>query len=83
MHKDYELVSFLLAGKRRRKVLEALKEPKMPKQLAIELGLSISNISNTLPELVEKGLVECKNPKSHLYKFYARTKKGEEALKSL
>jgi len=61
----------------------ALKEPKIPKEIAKECRISISNVSNTLPELLKKGLVKCKNPKDHYYKYYELTKKGKEVLEQL
>ena len=83
MKKDYELLSFI-HGARRRAVLLSLKdEAKNPKQIADECKISISNISNTLPELVEKGLVICKNPNSHIFKYYEITKKGKELLNQI
>ena len=67
MKKDYTLISFILRGKRRKSVLKALKEPKIPKDIAEECKISISNVSNTLPELVKKGLISCRNPGDHYY----------------
>ena len=81
MKEDYELISFI-HGSRRKAVLNCLKdEPKIPKQIAEECKISISNVSNTLPELVEKELIQCKNPKSKVYRYYEITKKGKELLK--
>ena len=81
MQKDYELISFI-QGSRRKAVLFCIeKQPKIPKQIAEECKISISNVSNTLPELIKKGLIECKNPKSRVYKYYEITKKGRELLK--
>ena len=45
--------------------------------------ISLSNVSNTLPELVKKGLVKCKNPKDHYYKYYELTSNGKSLLKKL
>lgn len=83
MTRDYDLLSFLLRGKRRRNVLLALKEARMPKQVAEKLKLSISNVSNSIAELVDRGLVECVTPKEHIYKFYRITKKGIKALNQM
>ena len=81
MKEDYELISFI-QGSRRKAVLSCLKdEPKIPKQIAEECKVSISNVSNTLPELFKKDLVICKNPKSKIYRYYEITKKGKELLK--
>ena len=83
MKKNFSLISFILRGKRRKSVMVALKEPKIPKEIAKECRISISNVSNTLPELLKKGLVKCKNPKDHYYKYYELTKKGKEVLEQL
>ncbi len=84
MKKDYAQISFILRGSRRKSVFLALKEEaKIPKQIAEECKLSISNVSNTLPELVEAGLVTCNNPKDHYYKYYELTKTGKDLLKEL
>ena len=77
-------MSFILRAKRRKAVLNCLKEcPKIPKDIANECKISISNVSNTLPELVKKELVICKNPKDHYFKYYELTKKGKELIKKL
>jgi DNA-binding MarR family transcriptional regulator len=83
MKKDYELLSFA-QGSRRKAVLLCLGTgTKVPKQIADECKISISNVSNTLAELLEKGLVICNNPQSHIYKYYELTKKGKEIIKNL
>lgn len=83
MKKDYSLISFVLRGSRRKQILVALKEPKIPKNIAEECKISISNVSNTLPELIKEGLVSCKNPEDHYYKYFELTKKGKDLLKEL
>lgn len=83
MSKDYKLLSFLLRGRRRKLVLMALKEPKIPRDIALEYKISISNVSNALNELMKKKLVKCKNPEDHLYKFFELTEEGKKALKLL
>jgi DNA-binding MarR family transcriptional regulator len=80
----YTLVSFILRGSRKKAIFKSLKEkPKIPKDIANECKISISNVSNALPELIEKGLVVCKNPQDHYYKFYELTKKGKKLIKQL
>jgi len=82
--KDYEILSFIQAGKRRKGVLEALKEkPLIPKEIAKKCNISISNVSNTIPALLEKELIECINPKSHTYKYFQLTKKGKDTINSI
>ncbi len=85
MKVDYSSISFLLRGKRRMKVLIALNtdKPKIPKQLAEECKISLSNVSNSLAELLEKSLIKCINPKDKLYRFYTITDKGKNVLKDL
>ena len=83
MEEDYELISFI-QGSRRKAVLSCLKEkPKIPKKISEECKISISNVSNTLPELVNKKLIICKNPKSRIFKYYEITPKGKELLKKV
>lgn len=84
MKKDYSLISFILRAKRRRAIFESLKDcAKIPKDIATECKISISNVSNTLPELVKKGLIKCKNPKDHYFKYYEMTEKGRNIRKLL
>ena len=56
---NYEIISFLMRGKRRNKVLYSLKSPKMPKEIADNCKLSASNVSASLKELFEKDLIKC------------------------
>lgn len=79
MKKDYELVSYLLRGRRRKAVLQSLTKPKTPKEIAKECKISTSNVSKALSELQAKGLVVCITPKAHFYRFYKITKLGKEA----
>lgn len=83
MRINYSLISFILRARRRKAVLSCLKNPKIPKEIAKECEISISNVSNTLPELIKKMLVVCKNPKDHYFKYYELTKKGRKLVKDL
>jgi predicted transcriptional regulator len=84
MEDDYGLISFIMRAKRRKAILLSLRDnPKIPKDIATECQVSISNVSNTLPELVEKGLVICKNPEDHYFKYYELTKKGRDLIQKL
>jgi len=83
MKKDYKTLSFLLRGKRRRVILLALKEPKTPKEVAQECKISISNVSNSLAELMKAEYVMCKTPEAHTYRYFALTKKGRQAISLL
>ncbi|MBL7147339.1 MAG: winged helix-turn-helix transcriptional regulator [Nanoarchaeota archaeon] len=82
--KDYNLISFLQKGKRRLNVLKSLKDkPKTPKEIASELKLSTSNVSNALLELSKQNLVKCITPTAHFYRYYEITKKGKNIIKQL
>lgn len=82
--KDYNLISFLKRGKRRLNVLKNLKDkPKTPKEIASEIKLSTSNVSNALLELKKENLVKCLTPNAHFYRYYEITNKGKNILKNL
>lgn len=80
---DYKTLSFFQRGKRRKAVLLSLKEPKIPKEIAARCKISISNVSNTLAELIKTKFVECVNPEAHTYRYFKLTIKGKKALKLL
>ena len=75
---NYSLLSFVLRGKRRKAILLCLNKPKIPKEIAEECKVSIHNVSKSLRELVNKGLIVCKNPQDKFYRFYEVTNKGKK-----
>lgn len=83
MKKDYGIISFLQAGSRRLKILRGLKKEKTPKQITIECDISISNVSVSLKELKDKGLIICLNEEQHIYRYYKITKKGVKAIEDI
>jgi predicted transcriptional regulator len=80
---NYSLLSFVLRGERRKAILLCLNKPMIPKEIADCCKVSIHNVSKSLKELVDRGLIVCNNPQSHVYKYYELTKKGKEILKEL
>lgn len=78
---NYSLISFILRGERRKKIFLCLNKPKIPKEIAMECKVSIHNVSKSLKELSDKGLIKCRNPKDKFYRFYEITKKGKELLR--
>ncbi len=73
-----ELLSFVLSGKIRVKVLQALlKIEKTPTLLAKEINTHQSTTSRTLKDLEEKELVVCLTPNSKLSRLYSITEKGK------
>lgn len=80
---NYSLLSFVLRGERRKAILLCLNKPMIPKEIANSCNVSIHNVSKSLRELVDRGLIICKNPNDKFYRFYELTKKGKEMLKEL
>jgi len=75
---NWELYSYVIRSKYRRKILLSLSNPKTPSQLADELSINLSHVSRALKELEEKMIVECLTPKVKVGRIYRRTKFGEE-----
>ena len=80
---NYSLLSFILRGERRKAILLCLDKPKIPKEISQACNVSIHNVSKSLKELADKGLIVCKNPEDKFYRFYELTKKGRELLKEI
>ena len=75
-----KLISFVLAGKNRRNILDLLsKETLTPAQILRKANYTyLTHIIRTLKELNKVALIECVNPEARSYKFYKITKKGKE-----
>jgi len=80
---DYSLISFVLRGERRKAILQCLDKPKIPKEIAEKCNVSIHNVSKSLRELVDRGLIKCETPKDKFYRFYSLTDKGKKIRKAL
>ena len=80
---NYSLLSFILRGERRKAILLCLDKPKIPKEISQICNVSIHNVSKSLKELADKGLIVCKNPEDKFYRFYELTKKGKDILKEV
>lgn len=55
----------------------------IPKEIASKCSISIHNVSKSLKELTNKGLIRCENPKDKFYRFYKITKKGQEIKRQI
>jgi DNA-binding MarR family transcriptional regulator len=75
--------SWVVRGSQRKKILEALENPKIPTQLKEETKLSLNNVSDVLKVLSEKGLVKCINPLEKTGRFYELTTKGSKVREEL
>ena len=73
---DIGLYSWILRGSQRRKVLKVLDKPKTPTIVQEETQIKVSNVSDVLREMEDKGLTKCLNPKDKKGRLYTLTKKG-------
>lgn len=76
-----ELISFVMAGEVRTKILLALSESKRtPTLLAKVIGTHQSTTSRALISLEKKGLVKCLTPKAKLSRIYSITNTGKKII---
>ena len=54
-----------------------------PTQIANEIGISVTHVSRSLKDLIERGLVECLTPNERVWKLYKLTKEGMCVLEYL
>lgn len=79
----YDLVSFILRGKFRKKILIELKTPKTPTQLSKKLAIQRSNISRCILELEKKGLLVCLTPNEEMGRLYQISELGKNVLERM
>ncbi|MCK9319149.1 winged helix DNA-binding protein [Methanoculleus sp.] len=74
-----KLISYVLAGKNRRNVLNLISQGAMtPSQILKKAKYTyLTHIIRTLKDLNKMELIECVNPEAKSYKFYKITKKGK------
>ena len=77
---SWKYVGFVIASKNRKAVLTKLENPTTPTILAKSINLNLANVSRTLTELENKGLIECLTPSQRVGRIYSLTKKGKEIL---
>jgi len=78
---DKSLLSFVLRGKNRIKVLKIIsKDEVISAQIEKETKMYKSHVSRTLKELQEKKFIKCVNPKDRVFKFYRITKLGKKVI---
>jgi predicted transcriptional regulator len=80
---SWEDVSYIIRSKNRKSVILELETPKTPTMLARTLKTSMPNISRTLTQLQNKGLVTCLTPEERIGKIYSLTDKGKATLKKI
>lgn len=81
MSKTQQLHGFVIASKRRHRVLRLLgSAPMRPAELAAKTSIEIASVSRTLFQLEKKGLVVCLTPEKSSWRVYAITELGKKAL---
>lgn len=79
-----ELLSYVLSGRIRRKILKALLEiEKTPTILAKEIQTHQSTTSRALADLEKKKLVKCLTPKAKLSRLYSITEVGKKVIQKV
>ncbi len=84
MGDKWELIGKIKSSDWRLKVLKILNiGVKMPSEISKESKISYSHISETLTDLENLGLIECKNPNLRKGKIYSITKLGKTILEEV
>ena len=73
---EWEQYAWVMRGRQRRRVLEALNKPRLPSELKREAGMSLTNLSKTLKSLEDRAIVECLTPGNKTGRIYSLTEKG-------
>ncbi len=79
----WEELSFIISSSYRKKVLEALENPKTPSRISKELNINKTHISKTLKELLSKKIIMCLTPKANKGKLYIISNHGKKILKGI
>lgn len=80
--------AFVMRGKNKKAVFLALGEPKMPRDIMLEVFGAKSEsyfsiVSRALSELQDAGLIEIINPDDKTGRMYRLTKQGDEVARFL
>lgn len=80
---DYEMLAHVRSGRSRQQIVDRLTEgPSTPSDLADEFQTSKQNVTNTLSDLREAGVVHKLNESSRVT-YYGLTKAGERVSEEL
>ena len=79
----YDLISFVVRGKIRKKVLSNLIEPKTPTQLSHIIKTHRSTTSRSILALEKKGLIKCITPGQKMGRYYQITNLGKKILEKI
>jgi len=81
MLRMYDLLSFVVRGQVRKKVLKELDKPLTPTILSEKIRTHRSTTSRAILALEKKGLVKCITPKEKKGRYYQITNRGKEVIK--
>ena len=80
----WAIIGFIKVSPTRYKTLKALeKDFMMPSEIANFTGFRITQVSNALHDLKEKGLVYCMNEEATKGRIYMNTELGLKVLKQI
>ena len=78
------IIGFIKVSQTRYATLKALEDNfLMPSEIAKKTNIRVTQISNSLHDLKEKNLVECKNEEASKGRIYQNTELGSTVLKIL
>lgn len=80
---SWEDISYVVASKTRKSIVLKLETPRTPTFIAKDLNLNLANVSRSLSELEDKGMIACLTPDQRTGKIYSLTKKGNKALETI
>ena len=80
----WTIIGFIKVSQTRYATLKALEDNfLMPSEIAKKTNIRVTQISNSLHDLKEKKLVECKNEEASKGRIYQNTELGSTVLKIL
>ena len=79
--KNYDTIGFIRASQYRMEILKMLSEDmKLPSEIAYDLKIRVSTVSNTLNDLKKYELIRCLNENAKKGRLYEITPYGEDIL---
>ena len=80
----WAIIGFIKVSQTRYATLKALEDNfLMPSEIAKKTNIRVTQISNSLHDLKEKNLVECKNEEASKGRIYQNTELGSVVLRIL
>lgn len=81
---EWEKVGLVKASQHRQSILRILaKGSATPKEIAVSLGIHLSQVTRSLREMEERNIVQCLTPNLRKGRIYATTKEGKEILNKI